>query len=207
MFFLLFSICLGSYSRVPRCIRDRIVPPEPITPAEKRQILLKLNQVIEHRLVTSALPLQMRNLKIENGRVTFYVHNEFEAVLTLMGEGPAVPWRLLKIHILVEDKDTGEGKALMHSMQIHYAQQLAQSRLVDHPQPLHELYNVLHFLCQSLQLEVLHSQTLKLCYERLGDYVRIEEYKPGGCITLSYWRELMTKDPNSELGYRYSVQV
>ena len=66
---------------------------------------------------------------------------------------------------------------------------------------------MLHFLCQSLQLEVLQSQTMKLCYERLGDYVRIEEYKPGRCITLSYWRELMTKDPGSELGYRYSVQV
>ena len=103
---------------MPRCIRDRIVPPEPITQAEKRQILIKLNQVIEHRLVTSELPLQMRNIKIENGRVTFFVANEFEAVLTLMGEGPAVPWRLLKIHILVEDKETGEGKALMHSMQV-----------------------------------------------------------------------------------------
>ena len=48
----------GTYNRVPRCIRDRIVPPEPITAAEKRIVLLKLNQVIEHRLVTSELPPQ-----------------------------------------------------------------------------------------------------------------------------------------------------
>ena len=39
----------GSYSRVPRIIRDRIVPPETITTVEKRQVLLRLNQVIEHR--------------------------------------------------------------------------------------------------------------------------------------------------------------
>jgi mediator of RNA polymerase II transcription subunit 14 len=197
----------GSYSRVPRCIRDRIVPPEPITAAERKAVLLRLNQVIEHRLVTSELPLQMRNLKIENGRVTFYVEHEFEASLTLMGEGPSVPWRLLKVNVLVEDKETGEGKALMHSMQVRYVEQLVQSRLVDNTQPLHDLYSTLHGLCQALQLEVLNSQTMKLCYERLGDYIRIEEYKPGRCLTLSYWRELTTKDPSSELGYRFSVQV
>lgn len=96
------------------------MPPEPITPQERRQVLLKLNQVIEHRLVTSeeGVPLRMRSLKIENGTVTFHVENEFDVTLTLMGEGPAVPWRLLKVALLVEDRDTGEGKALVHSMQV-----------------------------------------------------------------------------------------
>ena len=84
---------------------------------------------------------------------------------------------------------------------------MTRHRLVDNPQPLHELYNTLHSLCLALQLEVLNSQTMKLCYERLGDYVRVEEYIPGGCLTLSYWRDLTTRDPNSELGFRFSVQV
>ncbi len=134
--------------RVPRCIRDRIVPPEPITLAEKRKVLLQLNQVIEQRLVTSDLPLQMRNLSIADGRVTFSVANEFAASLTVMGDGGGgsgatglngngnsngtvavvnpVPWRLLGISVLVEDKETGEGKPLMHSMQIRYVEQLVQ---------------------------------------------------------------------------------
>ena len=60
----------------------------------------------------------MRNLTIENGYVTFTVDNEFEASLTLTGDGPAVPWRLLKLRILVQDKETGEGKALVHNMQV-----------------------------------------------------------------------------------------
>jgi hypothetical protein len=74
-------------------------------------------------------------------------------------------------------------------------------------QPLHLLYSILHSFCQSLQLEVLHSQTHKLCYERLGDSVRVEEYRPGLCLTVSYWRQLAAKDPFSEMGYRLSVQV
>ena len=75
-------------------------------------------QVIEQRLVSSPLPLQMRNLTIENGYVTFNVDNEFEASLTLTGDGPTVPWRLLKLRIIVQDKETGEGKALVHNMQV-----------------------------------------------------------------------------------------
>lgn len=47
---------------------------------------------------------------IANGRVKFRVEGEFEATLTVMGDDPDIPWRLLKLEILVEDKETG-GKA------------------------------------------------------------------------------------------------
>lgn len=35
------------------------------------------------------------------------MEGEFEATLTVMGDDPDVPWRLLKLEILVEDKETG----------------------------------------------------------------------------------------------------
>lgn len=44
----------------------------------------------------------------------FRVEGEFEATLTVMGDDPDIPWRLLKLEILVEDKETG-GKACFHS--------------------------------------------------------------------------------------------
>ena len=37
----------------------------------------------------------------------FRVDGEFEATLTVMGDDPDIPWRLLKLEILVEDKETG----------------------------------------------------------------------------------------------------
>lgn len=37
----------------------------------------------------------------------FRVEGEFEATLTVMGDDPDIPWRLLKLDILVEDKETG----------------------------------------------------------------------------------------------------
>lgn len=35
------------------------------------------------------------------------MEGEFEATLTVMGDDPDIPWRLLKLEILVEDKETG----------------------------------------------------------------------------------------------------
>ncbi|XP_054267906.1 mediator of RNA polymerase II transcription subunit 14-like [Macrosteles quadrilineatus] len=197
----------GTFSRLPLCIRERIVPPDPITPGERRATLNRLNQVIQHRLVTGNLQPQMRNLKIDSGRVTFHVEHEFEVSLTLMGEGPNIPWRLLDIDILVEDKETGDGKALVHPMQVQYVHQVVQARLVDNPNFLTEVYNCLHFFCQSLQLEVLYSQTLRLCRDRLDGHIHVDEYSPGKCLSISYWRELTSKDPRSELGYRLTVMV
>lgn len=197
----------GNYSRLPSCIRDKIVPPDPITAVEKRQTLQRLNQVIQHRLVIGNLLPQMRKFKINNGRVTFEVEHEFEVSLTVMGDGPNVPWRLLDIEILVEDKETGDGKALVHTLQVNYIHQLIQGRLVENQNALTEVYNCLHYFCQSLQLEVLYTQTLRLMRDRLDENIHVDEYIPGSKLTVSYWRELTIKDPKSELGYRLTVQA
>lgn len=50
----------------------------------------------------------------------------------------------------------------MSPTQIAFIHQLIQSRLQDNPNPLQETYMVLHSFCQSLQLEVLFTQTQKV---------------------------------------------
>ena len=70
-----------------------------------------------------------------------------------------------------------------------------------------QVYNILHFFAQSLQLEVLYSQALRLKRDRLGSHIMVEEYVPGGHLCLSYWRELSKKDVNYELTYKFVVQV
>ncbi|KAH0624777.1 hypothetical protein JD844_032568 [Phrynosoma platyrhinos] len=177
---------------IPYAIDDKIIPPDPITKIEKQTTLHQLNQILRHRLVTTDLPPQLANLTVANGRVKFRVEGEFEATLTVMGDDPDVPWRLLKLEILVEDKDTGDGRALVHSMQINFIHQLVQSRLFADEKPLQDMYNCLHPLdsfCLSLQLEVLRSQTLMLIRERWGDLVQEERYQPGKCLSLSVWNQ------------------
>ncbi|XP_062570330.1 mediator of RNA polymerase II transcription subunit 14-like isoform X3 [Saccostrea cucullata] len=201
-------LTLGTYPRLPSCIRDKIVPPDAITSAEKRQTLQRLTQVIQYRLVATDLPQQMRKLKVENGRVKFHVEHEFEATLTLMGDSPKIPWRLLDISLLVEDPETGDGKSLVHSLQINYIHQLVQSRLMDNERPLHDLYRVLHTFCLSLQLEVLHSQTQRLIKDRMGDSICVEKYDIGKCLSVSYWRDPTRREKSQEaLLFRLSVHV
>lgn len=127
-------------------------------------------------------------IKIEFGRVTFHVEHEFEVSLTVMGDGNNVPWRLLEIEFLVEDKETGNGQALVHSLQVNYIHQLIQTRLVENQNALTEVYNCLHYFCQSLQLEVLYTQTLRLIIDRLDDSINVDDYVPGAKLTISYWR-------------------
>ncbi|XP_059356261.1 mediator of RNA polymerase II transcription subunit 14-like isoform X1 [Carassius carassius] len=187
--FAIDVLTTGSYPRLPTCIRDKIIPPDPITKAEKQTTLNQLNQILRHRLVTTDLPPQLANLTVANGRVKFRVEGEFEATLTVMGDDPDIPWRLLKLEILVEDKGTGDGRALVHSMQVNYIHELVQSRLFGDDKPLQDMYNCLHSFCLSLQLEVLHSQTLMLIRERWGDLVQVERYLPAKCLTLSVWNQ------------------
>jgi len=99
---------------------------------------------------------------------------------------------------------------LYFNLQVGYVRGLIQSRLDSREtnRPLHDIYNVLHSLAQLLQLEVLHNQTMRLCLERLRDYIRVEEYIPGRALTISYWRELSARDPqHADQGYRLSIQV
>lgn len=77
---------------------------------------------------------------------------------------------------------------------------------MDNPNALTEVYNCLHFFCQSLQLEVLYTQALRLIFDRLGGNIVVEEYIPGVKLTISYWRQLTNRDPASEMGYRLCIQ-
>uniref|UniRef100_A0A673WLZ7 Mediator of RNA polymerase II transcription subunit 14 n=1 Tax=Salmo trutta TaxID=8032 RepID=A0A673WLZ7_SALTR len=92
--FAIDVLTTGSYPRLPTCIRDKIIPPDPITKVEKQTTLNQLNQILRHRLVTTDLPPQLANLTVVNGRVKFRVEGEFEATLTVMGDDPDIPWRL-----------------------------------------------------------------------------------------------------------------
>ena len=197
----------GTYPRLPSCIKEKIVPPDPITHQEKYQTLFRLNQIIEHRLVTMDLPKHMRKPKIQSGRVVFRVQHEFQVTLTLMGDGADIPWRLLDIEILVEDPETGAGKALVHSMQVYYLHQLVQARLMENDKPLDDLYNVLHAFCQSLQLEVLYTQAQRLINERLGNHIRVEEYLASKKLVLSYWRNQLRKENKTTSNQIFKLSI
>ncbi|CAH2068775.1 unnamed protein product, partial [Iphiclides podalirius] len=191
-------LTLGTYSRLPAVIRERLVPPPSLTPAERRSTLRALAHVVRQRLTTASLPTDVRNLKVENGRATFSVGQEFSVSLTVMGDAPNLPWRLLDIAILIQDYETGEGKPLVHTSQLTWLRGVAQARLA--AAGLSGALAALRYFCRSLSLELLYTQTLRLCRDRLSKHLQVDKYIPGQKLQVSYWREL-----GCELGYRVIV--
>ena len=178
----------GSYPRLPSCIRDKIIPPPAISAREKRATIKRIEQMVLYRLAIEKIPPQITELTVHKGVVHLHVPGEFDAALTLMGDTDDIPWRLLRLRFLVEDFDVGGGRDLVHSKQVSWLHQLAQSRLFANVEPLDDLYNMLHSFCLSLQLEVLRSQMIRLSRLRWGNCMAMDAYVQGQKLTVSYWR-------------------
>ncbi|KAI8429987.1 hypothetical protein MSG28_000441 [Choristoneura fumiferana] len=186
-------LTIGTYSRLPAVIRERLVPPPALAPAERRSTLRALAHVVRQRLTTASLPSD-----VENGRATFTVGQEFSVSLTVMGDAPNLPWRLLDIAILIQDNETSEGKALVHTSQLAWLRGVAQARLA--AAGLSGALTALRYFCRSLSLELLYTQTLRLCRDRLSKHLQVDRYVPGQKLQISYWKEL-----GCELGYRLII--
>lgn len=68
----------GSYPRLPKAIRDKIIPPDPITPLEKSITLKRLDEIICHRLAVTKIPLQITDIVVDKGMVKLTVPSEFK---------------------------------------------------------------------------------------------------------------------------------
>lgn len=165
-----------------------LVPQPPLTLKEKRGTLVRLNQVIQHRLVNLALPNHMRKFKIEHGRVTFCVEREFEVTMTLMGDTARSKWRVLDIKILVADKEASDGKDLVSTNHLNWLKQFTEAYLERSSRVLLDLFDILHGFCQMVQMEVLLSQANRLKADRWGENIHVEDYKKGERLVVSYWR-------------------
>ncbi|KAL9695215.1 hypothetical protein quinque_014500 [Culex quinquefasciatus] len=66
-------------------------------------------------------------------------------------------------------------------LQVNYIHQLIQGRIVDSPDALAEVYKCLKYSPQSLQIDVLYTQTR----DHLDDHIHVDEYIPGTKLTVS----------------------
>ena len=135
-------LSLGTYPKLPTCIKDRILPIDKISSDDRETTLLNLNRIIQCRLALSELPTQLKSFEIKNGFVTFLVKNEFEIKLTLMSDNFRMPWRLLKLHFLVKDSQD-PNRSLVHKMQTNYMHEILQCRLNENERPLVDIYKSL----------------------------------------------------------------
>ncbi|MCP9265190.1 MED14 [Dirofilaria immitis] len=198
-------LTVGTFPRLPLCIKSRFIPDPPITPREEACVLARLNQVIQYRLSSYGTKLSPRISKtvIRNGMVTMTVNGEFEVSLTLLGERPTTKWTLLNIKILVEDYEIGFGTKLVHPLQVNMLHNVLQLRMDKSLEPLQEVYNLLHSFAQMLQLDVLFCQATQVFSGDMCQYAIIERYDRNiGILTLAYWLKRTHNRENENNGLR-----
>ncbi|RPB29099.1 MED14-domain-containing protein [Terfezia boudieri ATCC MYA-4762] len=75
--------------RAPSIPSYNYIPPTPLTPAETLKAYRNINTVLSIRLnLHEALPLHFREYRIQDGRATFSVKDEFEVDLSIGNEDP-----------------------------------------------------------------------------------------------------------------------
>ncbi|CAG8450926.1 5267_t:CDS:10 [Paraglomus occultum] len=126
----------GSYLRFPKWIKETLAP-EPIDDAEVQEVLQKLNNTIQVRLMTEeVVPPAMKTYRVHDGRVTFVVPDEFQVSLTLGPEKDS-HWHVVDVKIFVQnarDKFLGESDLSFHEHQLGYIREQAQMLLNPYPQ-------------------------------------------------------------------------
>uniref|UniRef100_A0A158Q7E9 Mediator of RNA polymerase II transcription subunit 14 n=1 Tax=Elaeophora elaphi TaxID=1147741 RepID=A0A158Q7E9_9BILA len=200
-------LTIGTFPRLPLCIKSRFIPDPPITPREEACVLARLNQVIQYRLSSYATKLSPRISKIviRNGMVTMTVNGEFEVSLTLLGERPVTKWTLLNIRILVEDYEIGFGTKLVHPLQVNMLHNILQLRMDKSLEPLQEVYNFLHSFAQMLQLDVLFCQATQVFSGDMCHYAVIERYDRNiGILILAYW---LKRTHNNRYISQYRIKI
>lgn len=202
-------LTLGTYPRLPLCIKSRFIPSPPISKREEACVLARLNQVIQSRISSAAAKLspRIKNIVIKNGMVNLIVPGEFEVSLTLLGERPTTKWTLLNIRILVEDYEIGFGTKLVHPLQLNMVHNALQIRMDKSQEPLKEAYMMLHTFAQSLQLDVLYCQATQVLSGNMRQYATIECYnRSEGVLIVAYWLR-RTQHNKYTSQYRFKIFV
>ncbi|PRP87333.1 hypothetical protein PROFUN_01595 [Planoprotostelium fungivorum] len=159
----------GAYKRLPLVIHKTIESPTITTPRddEKKRVIDRLSRIIHLKLFSASIPSQFTEAYVLNGHAVCGVSREFRAHITLKGDTETEPWVISHLDIFVRSDPelTEESPNLQHpsfSKQIKEVNHLAQSRMSASSNPLHDLYEVVHAFCISLQLYILSHQCQKL---------------------------------------------
>ncbi|GMR32227.1 hypothetical protein PMAYCL1PPCAC_02422, partial [Pristionchus mayeri] len=204
----------GTFPRLPSCIKNRFVRESKITPREQAYTLNRINQVLNFRIacIASKLSPRIGSIEVMNGMAKFTVPGEFEAKVTILGEMEKLKWTLLYVKILVEDYEIGYGKPLVHPIQMNMIHDNLQRRMDESPEPIGEMYSVLHSLAQLLQLDVLTCQATMLQNGRFKDKIVIETYdQKERVLTIGYWlqheRGKRAAGRHNKLSPTYRLQI
>ena len=158
------------------------------------EIVRDLNMVLHVRLnLDENLPPYLQNYTIANGKVTFYVENEFELDLALADENPSSQFWFQDLRLLclsTADIPSGHASASI--------QQRVDAALATHG--LAGCFEVLHEFVLTLKITTMRQQVLSLSRSQWAGCLRVEQLNRS--LVLQYWAKRNGKRSWIQIGVR-----
>ncbi|XP_068634401.1 mediator of RNA polymerase II transcription subunit 14-like [Aristolochia californica] len=168
-------LCTGSYKRLPKCIED-VGMQNTLTEGEQKPILKKLNTLLRAKLLDVSIPKEISEIIVSDGTVLVRVEGEFKILLTLGYRGHLTMWRILRLELLVGEKN---GPVKLEEMRRHALGDDLERRMAASDSPFLFLYSILHELCVALIMDTVIRQVQALRVGRWKDAIRFELMSDG----------------------------
>jgi mediator of RNA polymerase II transcription subunit 14 len=169
------------------------IPPEPISSEQALKLLRYLNTSLSIRLnVHETLPRRLQNWRIESGRATFVLENEFEFDVTSFVEDGSEQWWFVDVRLLFSPAPT------ITTGSRFYNQLQNQANFILKEKGLGGLFD---FLCNFIlthKISVLRSQALKLASSGWAGSLKVENVHRE--LVVSYWTDRPGKKNWIEIG-------
>ncbi|UJR23584.1 hypothetical protein I4U23_026573 [Adineta vaga] len=193
------ALTLGTVNFLPKRIAEITTSFTPATEKERQQILPRLQQILIAKISTSELPIEFTDVIIKNGLVILTVDGEFEVRLGIINDNLSSLWQVYQTKLFLRDSEEPE-QELIHPSQMQIITNFTQSWLNDSEKPLVDLYQYLHYYCQSLRLQILVEQAHRIG-NQAGKQKDLVISKYTGCksFTVEYWKEYSTNTANTQL--------
>uniref|UniRef100_A0A1J3HVG8 Mediator of RNA polymerase II transcription subunit 14 n=1 Tax=Noccaea caerulescens TaxID=107243 RepID=A0A1J3HVG8_NOCCA len=160
----------GSYQRLPKCLDDVGMQPS-LDEHQQKPALRKLEVLVRSKLLETALPKEITEVKVSKGTVTLSVDGEFKVLITLGYRGHLSMWRILHLDLLVGEKS---GPIKLEVTRRHILGDDLERRMSVAENPFTILYAVLHELCVAVVMDTVIRQVRALLQGRWKDAIRFD---------------------------------
>lgn len=183
----------GTYTRLPKAIKDSTVPQDPMSDSEALDVMSQLDMVLRERLACSELaPLGLYLTKIESGKAYFEASRLYNICLTTSGPADDDRWWLLEFSFVdqVSASDNLDEILTEPYLDHIYATSdsiLGQSSSDDARPALTRLHEFLEQESLQRQLHILHHQLENMARFNWGSHIRFTLNVETRSLNVAYW--------------------
>jgi mediator of RNA polymerase II transcription subunit 14 len=169
------------------------IPPEPISSENALKLLRYINTTLSIRLnVHENLPRRLQNWRVESGRATFIVENEFEFDVVSFSEDTSEPWYLVDLRLLFSP-------APIIKTGSHFFERLSQqANIILKDKGLCGWFDFFCNFVLTHKISVLRSQAIGLARSGWAGSLKVENVHRE--LVVSYWTDRPGKKNWIELG-------